>query len=119
MTKSNDEVERFKRIRDKQLQARDPQKKERRIQHNISVRQRKSRQSFSFGKMLSELPRAWIGLIIGVFIGFLVLLILPLFSSASWVNLLGLAITLFLAILGFTIGYAIDGKRELEDLVGK
>ncbi|MCH7588942.1 MAG: hypothetical protein IIC78_13065 [Chloroflexi bacterium] len=119
MPNTEDDVERFKRIRDQQLKARDPQTRERKIQREISLRQRKSRQSFSFRKMLADVPRAWSGLILGVFLGLLASIIMPLFISASWVNLLGLAITFFLAILGLAVGHALDGKQELEDLIGK
>ena len=58
MPNTEDDVERFKRIRDQQLKARDPQTRERKIQREISLRQRKSRQSFSFRKMLADVPRA-------------------------------------------------------------
>lgn len=119
MINPESDVERFKRIRDRQLKARDPQTRERQIQHDISIRQRKSRQSFSFRKMLTDVPRAWSGLILGVFLGLLASIILPLFISAAWVNLLGLGITFFLAILGLAVGHALEGKRELEDLIGK
>ena len=119
MTNPNDDVERFKRIRDQQLKARDPQKKERKIQRSISTRQRKSRKSFSFREMLDDVPRKWSGLILGAFLGLLVVAFLPLFISGSWVTLLGLGIMFFLAFVGFATGHAIDGKRELEDLIGK
>ena len=119
MPNTENDAERFKRIRDQQLKARDPQTREHKIQHDISIRQRKSRQSFSFRKMLADVPRTWSGLILGIFLGLLVSIILPLFISASWVNFLGLGITFFLAILGLAVGHGLDGRRELEDLIGK
>jgi len=75
MGNRNDEVERFKRLRDQQLRARDPQKKQQQLQHNISKRYKQSREPFSFTKIWQEVEHKWRGILIGGFLGFILLII--------------------------------------------
>jgi hypothetical protein len=119
MGRRENEHDRLRRLRDQQLRSRDPSKKDRRLQHNISKRYRSTREPLSFGKMMSEVPRKWTGLIIGLFLGFIIFILLPYFVTFSWVDAIGIAAILFLALLGFAIGQAADAKAELEDLIKK
>lgn len=119
MPNQENDVERFKRIRDQQLRARDPQKGERRIHHEISTRHKRTREPMSFKKMFDDVPRKWTGLFLGAFLGFLILIFLPSFIDNRWVDLIGVGAMLFLALIGLAIGQAIDSKKELEDLIGK
>jgi VIT1/CCC1 family predicted Fe2+/Mn2+ transporter len=116
---SNDEVERLKRLRDQQLRARDPQKKQKQLQHNISKRYRQSREPFSFKKFWQDVDQKWRGLLIGGFLGFLVLVLLPIFVDSAWTELIGIAVILFLMLMGFAIGQAADARDELRDLIHK
>jgi hypothetical protein len=115
----NDEVERLKRLRDQQLKARDPHKKQQKLQHGISVRYRKSREPFELKKVWLEVDKKWRGLLIGGFLGFIVLVILPNFVDPPWAEVAGVAAIVFLMLIGFAIGQAADARDELHDLVHK
>jgi hypothetical protein len=119
MPERNDEVERFRRIRDQQLRARDPQKTERKIHHEIATRRRKSREPFSFRSMVSEVPKKWGGLILGGFLGFVVLVLLPNVIEHRLVDVIGILVMMFLMLIGFATGQAADAKKDLEDLIKK
>ena len=119
MSNRNDEVERLKRIRDKQIQARDPQKKQRKLQHNISKRYRSSRETFSFKKFWIGAEHKWRGIIIGAFLGAIVLVALPTFVESDLAGLVSIAVFVFLMVMGYMIGQAADTRDELEDLVKK
>ena len=115
----NDEVERLKRLRDQQLKARDPHKKQQKLQHGISVRYRKSREPFNLAKIWQEVDKKWRGVLIGAFLGFIVLVILPNFIELVWAELIGIAAIFFLMLIGFAIGQAADARDELHDLIHK
>jgi len=115
----NDEVERLKRIRDQQLRARDPQKHQQKVQHNISKRYRESREPFSVKKMWSDVDHKWRGLIIGGFLGFVLLVALPHFMDSKWTELIGIGGLIFLMLVGAAIGQAADTRDELQDLINK
>lgn len=117
MSSGNDDVERYKRIRDKQIRSRDPQKKVRKTQHHIATRYRRSRKPVTAKSVYSETPKKWIGLVIGLFLGFFVLILLPMFVESEHTDLFGIGAMVALALLGFAIGQAADAKADLEDLV--
>jgi uncharacterized membrane protein YraQ (UPF0718 family) len=115
----NDEVERLKRLRDQQLKARDPHKKQQKLQHGISERYKKSREPFSLIKIWQEVEKKWRGLLIGGFLGFIVMVFLPNFIESAWAGLIGVGAILFLMLIGFAIGQAADARDELHDLIHK
>jgi len=117
MSKKNPEVERLIRIRDKQLQARDPQKKISKTQHNISKRYRRSHKPVTAKSVFSDIPKKWMGFVIGLFLGFFVLILLPSFVDSSSTDLIGFGVMAILGFLGLVIGQAADAKSELEDLI--
>jgi hypothetical protein len=119
MGSGNDEVERLKRLRDQQLKARDPHKKQQKLQHGISTRYRESREPFSFAKIWQEVDHKWRGLLIGGFLGFVILIILPNFVESAWTELIGIGAIFFLMLIGFAIGQAADARDELRDLIHK
>ena len=117
MSNQYSDQERFRRIRDRQITARDPQKKQRRQQREIAQRHRRSRQRFSLGTVWSQIPHRWRGILYGGLIGIGIILILPLVSDSSWVPAISAVAFLFLMILGFFIGRAIDTRDSLKDLM--
>jgi uncharacterized protein YacL len=116
MSNRNDEIERLTRLRDRQLNARDPMAHNTQLQHRISG-QRRGKKKMSFEDMLKAIPRKWWGLIIGLAAGVVIWIILTLITTAFWVDLVGLVLGLILAIVGFIIGQAFDARNELIDLI--
>ena len=117
MSSRNSEQERLRRIRDRQIQLRDPQKNVNDLQHSISRRRKRSVTRFSFRTMISETPNKFLGLVLGLLIGVLVLIIVPDFVDPPWGDIIGFGAIVFMAILGFMLGQAMDVRDNLKDLV--
>lgn len=117
MSSRNSEQERFRRIRDRQIQLRDPQKKVNTLQHSISRRRKKSVTRFSFRSMISETPNKFLGFVLGLIIGVLVLIIVPDFVEPPWGDVVGFVSIVFLAILGFLLGQAMDARDRIKELI--
>jgi uncharacterized protein YacL len=117
MSNRNDELERLQRLRERQLSARDPRAKERRTQRKVAARRRKLRKRLTLKDILLDIPYKWQGVIIGAIIGVIISIVLTLTVESSWVELLGLLAVLFIAMIGFVIGQALDAREELKDLM--
>ena len=119
MSDRDSEIERIRRIRDRQLSARDPGKRERKFQQKISGRHRKQ---LTFGEALRDLSGKVWGMIIGAIIGlvFAVVLNLAIETETSWVQWVGY-ITVFAGVaIGRVLGAALDWRDEDHDaLVGR
>ena len=116
MSSQKDEIERLRRIREKQLRARDPLAKQKKSSHKVTTRRRQQRQTFSF-RDLWDVPYQVKGAIIGAALGIALWLALPLVVTASWTGIIGLLSIPFLAILGVILGQAIDLREEIKDLI--
>ena len=112
----NDEQERLKRLRDRQLSDRDPQVKQKQVQHTITRRERQARgQHYTLGEAWRTIPHVYrsplIGFVVGVFITFF----LPYAWNSSWAVIVGGIATLLLVIAGVVIGQALDLRDNLRD----
>lgn len=111
----NDEVERIRRIRDRQIQLRDPSVEQKRVQREISKKRRSSVERFSFGAIFGDIPKMMTGTLIGIVIGILILLILPYIFDGTWVDPVGIGLTVVGAVFGFFFGRALDARDALSD----
>jgi VIT1/CCC1 family predicted Fe2+/Mn2+ transporter len=112
---NQDDLERIRKIRDRQLGLRDHSVETKRVQHEISKKRRRSVEKFSFGGIFKDIPKMIIGTLIGMVLGILVFLILPYLTDAAWVDIAGVIITIFGAVFGFFYGRAMDAKDALSD----
>jgi ElaB/YqjD/DUF883 family membrane-anchored ribosome-binding protein len=119
MSHQNDEVERLKRIRDRQIGLRDPQTKQQRIQHGIAKRRQKAVKKFSTREVMREIPHKAKGTIIGAVIGILILVLLPMFVESEWTDIIGIMSIVLLSIFGFLFGRALDTRDSLKELIGE
>jgi VIT1/CCC1 family predicted Fe2+/Mn2+ transporter len=119
MSDKNDELRRLKRIRDQQIRARDPSVKQKKLQHTIATKRRKSVRKLSFLEILREVSHKIKGTLIGGIIGLLIFLFLPYFVETSWIDLVGIGAIFFLSILGFFLGQALDARDSLKELINK
>jgi VIT1/CCC1 family predicted Fe2+/Mn2+ transporter len=117
MPRKDNDVERFRRIRDRQINLRDPQKEVQRLQHSIATKRKSKVKRFSIKTFFSEIDSKWLGLFFGLAFGVLVLVILPYFVEGFWATAIGVAAILFLTILGFSLGQALDARDSLKDLM--
>ena len=113
----SDDADRFRRIRDKQIAARDPMIKVRKLDHSVSQKQRRMRESFSITRMWAEVPKTWRYMIVSGLLGIVVLAILPLFIPEPWGVIGGIGALCFLIILGMSLGRYEDSRDEVKDLM--
>ena len=116
MSTSQDQ-ERIRRLRDRQLSSRDPQKMQRQMHGRIARKQRRSVESFSLGRMWSEIPHIWKGAFYGLTLGVLALVLVPMVWASPWAVPCSAGVALMLSTLGLFIGRAQDTRDSLEDLV--
>ena len=116
MSKRNKELERLERLRQQQLQARDPLAKQRKIERKVVARRRGSKEKVSFKSMITDVPYRWRGAILGAVLGIVISIVLPNLVEGSWAEWIGLLAVVVLALLGFMFGRAIDLRDELRDL---
>ncbi len=117
MSSRNSDQERLKRIRDRQIQLRDPQKKVNYLQHSIATRRKKSVTRFSIGTMIREMPNKFLGFVLGLTIGVVALIIVPDFVEPPWGDVIGFGAIIFLTILGFLLGQAMDARDRIKELI--
>jgi hypothetical protein len=111
----NDEIERIRKIRDRQIELRDPSVEQKRVQHEIAKKRRSRVEKFSFGAIFGDIPKMITGTLIGMVIGILIYLVLPYLFEGTWVDIAGVAVTVIGAIFGFFFGRAIDARDALSD----
>ncbi len=117
MTSRDPEAERLKRIRDRQLELRDPHKKGRKLQRTITKRRSQAVEPFSLGKMWSEIPHRWKGILYGAVLSAIVIVGLPYVWDETWSLMAGIVAMPFLIVIGFLIGRAMDARDSLRDLI--
>ena len=110
-----DERERLEWLRERQLRARDPRTADRKTMGTISRRRRKRYKRVTFAEMFRDIPHKWRGLLIGAAIGALISILLPLLFEGSWVEIVGYASIVVLALIGVAFGQAYELRDELRD----
>lgn len=111
----NDEMERIRKIRDRQLHLRDPSVEQKRVQRQIAKKRSSRVEKFSLGAIFGDIPKMITGTLIGMAIGLLIFLILPYVFDGPWVDIVGVAVTVIGAFFGFFFGRAIDARDALSD----
>lgn len=111
------ELERLRRLRDRQIAARDPQIKQRQVHSKIARKQRSSVQAFSLGRIWSEIPSMWKGAFYGLFVGALGMALLPMLWDSPWSLPCAAGAAVVLAIFGLILGRAADTRDSLKDLM--
>lgn len=116
MTHQEDERERLRRLRDRQLQTRNPKKADARTMRYVAQRRGRRQKKITLADMVRELPHRWRGLFLGAIIGMFIWLVLTVLAEGAWVDPVGLACIAVVALLGFVMGQAFDARDELKRL---
>ena len=111
----NSEQDRLKRLREQQLQARDPQTKQRKIQRGITAKEKRLRKSFSLIGAWRDFPKIVRMPLIALLIGIVITVILPEIWDSPYAILAGAGGTLLLIIFGMILGNALDLRDEIKD----
>ena len=109
------ESERLKRLREKQLTDRDPLSKQRKFQQSSSVKEKRMRKPFSLSKAWSDIPHIIKYPFYALIIGVIVIIILPTVWNSPYTTITGVAATAILIIFGFIFGSTIDLRDEIKD----
>ena len=117
MPTGNQEQERLKRLRDRQLADRDPLVKQRQFQRTSAQKERRARKPYSLGQMWGDIPHAWKGAFYGLLLGTAVLIILPTYWISSWAFPCAAASIIIFAVMGVIIGRAFDTRDEIKKLI--
>lgn len=112
---SNQEQERLKRLREKQLQARDPLVKQRQFQHSSSVKERRMRKPFSLSKAWKDIPHVIKTPFYALMLGVIVVFVLPAFWDSPYAILVGAAITLIFILFGVILGNSLDMRDDIKN----
>jgi hypothetical protein len=117
MPGNDQELERLKRLRERQLTDRDPLVKQRQFQRMSAQREKRIRRPYSLGKMWRDIPHVWKGFFYGALLGTAILLIVPMLWISPWAIPCSTAAIVVFAIFGVIIGRAIDTRENIKDLM--
>ncbi len=112
---SDQESERLKRLREKQLADRDPLVKQRKFQHSSSVKEKRMRKPFSLSKAWSDIPHIIKYPFYALIIGVILIFILPTLWDSPYAIFAALTATAILIIFGLVVGNSIDLRDEIKD----
>lgn len=112
---SNEEQERLKKLRDGQLQARDPLARQRKFQQSSSVKEKRMRKPFSLSKAWKDIPHMIRSPFYGLIVGLLIVLVLPMIWDSAYALIAGAGATLLFIIFGLIIGNSLDLRDRIRD----
>lgn len=112
---SNQEQERLKRLREKQLQSRDPLVKQRQFQHSSSVKERRMRKPFSISKAWKDIPHIIKSPFYGLIIGIIIIFVLPILWDSPYAIWVGAGTTALFMIFGAIFGNTLDLRDDIKN----
>ncbi len=112
---SNQEQERLKRLREKQLQARDPLVKQRNFQHSSAVKEKRMRKPFSMSKAWKDIPHIIKAPFYALILGVILVFVLPMLWDSPYAVIAAAGATLMFIIFGVVFGSSLDLRDEIKD----
>jgi hypothetical protein len=112
---SDQEQERLKRLRQRQLSERDPLIKQRDFQHRGAIREKRAKKPFSFSKGWADIPHVFKMPFYGLLVGILITVLLPYLWNSPWTFLVGVGVTVIIMIFGVITGNALDLRDDIRD----
>ena len=117
MPSGNYDPDRLRRLKEQQIEDRDPHKKTRKLHRTIAEKHRRAQTPFSIGRLWGEVPQRWRGLFFGALLGVVVVVVLPMVLPSKWTMPCAAGAFLFLLVLGFLVGRGLDARDDLKDLM--
>lgn len=112
----NDEQDRLKRLRDRQLAERDPLVKQKNFQRTSAQNaKRASGKKLSLTEEWRTIPNVIRSPLIGFFLGAGATILLPMFWESTWAFWVGAGATVLLIAFGALLGNALDSRDRLKD----
>jgi len=108
------ETERLKRLRDKQLNVRDPLIKERQFQRNMSVKEKRMRKPLSLQEDWRNIPYVVKAPLFALIFGVIGAIALVSLWSSPYAIYVGAGATVGLIIFGAVLGNALDLRENIK-----
>jgi hypothetical protein len=113
---SNSEQERLKRLRDRQLSARDPLVKQKKFQKEQSYRERRFDRRITLKSIWVLISNVWRGIIFSAILGLIGVSIVPQYWDSKWAIPAVIGGTVIVMLLSAIIGNALDVRNNLREL---
>ena len=114
----NNEQERLKRLRDRQLADRDPLVKQKKFQSTSAQKARRaSGKKLSLSEEWRLIPNVIRSPLIGLLVGIGIVIVLPMVWISEWAFWVGVGATVILIIFGLVVGNALDIRERLKDSI--
>jgi hypothetical protein len=110
MSRQNDELERLKRLRERQLSDRDPRARDRAFHQQISTR-RRSRQ-FTLQGLLKDFQAKWTWMLAGGIVGIIAAIVVTQLFQTTWAEYIGFVMVIFGIVMGRVLGAVRDWGDE-------
>ena len=111
----DNEQERLKRLRDRQIADRDPLVKQRRHQQAYSAKARRMRKSFKLSEAWSDIPHVVRTPLYGLILGVAITFILPIVWDSPFAFWAGALATVLLLVFGLILGNSLDLRDQIKD----
>ncbi len=117
MLDGKQEQERLKRLRDKQLTARDPNVKERQFQKMSAERERKRDRSYTLSDLWYDMPIVVRYVLVGFLLGGMVYIALPKLWDSPWAKLVSIGILVLVTAYSAVLGNGVATREDLKDMM--
>jgi hypothetical protein len=114
MSNYDQEQERLKRLRDRQIADRDPSVKGREFSRQSSVRERRAYKPMTAKGVWSDIPHIYKGMFFGLVIGLVLMFILTYLWNSTLVFIGSLVLVVVCIFMGAMIGRAADSRDEIK-----
>jgi hypothetical protein len=115
---ANNEQERIKRLRERQLTERDPLVKQRQFQRTTAQKERKARRKhYTLGEAWRTIPHVYRSPFIGLLLGVAAMVVIPAVWDSPWSFWIAAGMTVFFVFLGIVTGSAQDIRDNLRDSI--
>ncbi len=115
MSNSNQDLERLRRLRERQLADRNPRIKQGGFYRASSERERRSVKRYTLAEAWATIPHIWKAPFYALLLGVILVLVLTSLWDSIWAWVAGGAATLFFIIAGVLVGQAMDLRDRLKD----
>lgn len=112
---SNQEQERLRKLREKQIADRDPLVKQRKVQQNYSVKSKRMHKPFKLTGAWKDLPHIIRTPFYGLLLGIVVIFILPELWVSPFAIWGAVLITVVLIVFGLALGNSLDLRDSIRD----
>jgi len=114
MPGTDNELERLKRLREQQIAARDPLKKQRKSQREVT-RKYRARKYTTLKDMFDAVSHKWVGLLIGFMLGIITWILLASYYHELWVDIAGIIAMILFPAIGVLLGSIFDWRDNLRN----